>query len=733
MKPLFHKQIGNLSVKLSALIVVLVFLVNTLSGFFLIRIAYKAILENTHTHSSEVLHSYINSIDAFLDRIESATQSTAQYADLISNDPNSAYRLLEQLIQSCDYIHTVGIMFRENYYPAFGAEYAPMLSRIPGSDELQSANSIDLGFHYLGVSDEVNWLEGVLGRSVWSDPYISSQTSRFMSAYSVPLYDSDGQVFAVLCSQIELNQLETYIEGIKSKRLSTVYVISHSGNYICDNDTAEFLQGNIVNEAEKMDDSDVYELVNDIMDGREGMKSMVIPTHFFAYYAPITKADWSVVYAIPLNNVFDGPVTTAFRMVILGIIALILIFVLSSFVIFRVITPFTLNLQRVSETNASIERDLSIAAMLQRSMLPTRTYSGIEGVDVAGFLRPAKMVGGDLYDYSIWRGKLYFAIGDVSGKGVTAAMFMTEVITLMRSVYISESRPGHILNKLNQQLSLNNVGNMFCTLFVGVLDLVTGNLSYCNGGHNYPVVCRRNDDGTFKAEFLPSTGDSAIGIFDDETYSDNNIQLHPGDTFFLYTDGVTESEDVNRRLFGDDAMLSTVQSLSSSSPQEIIDGMLKAVETHSSGAEQSDDITMLAFRYSGTGKEVLTLTNDVSRTGELSDWVKGICVKYDIPSARWFNIQLAVEEAVVNVMNYAYPGQTGMPVIVTALPDEGTVCFTIEDEGIRFNPLETKEPDLDVPTEECPDGGLGVFLYRDLMHDVHYEYTGGRNVLSLVV
>jgi hypothetical protein len=257
------------------------------------------------------------------------------------------------------------------------------------------------------------------------------------------------------------------------------------------------------------------------------------------------------------------------------------------FIIYRSI----LSVRHLNEANAEKElvgRELGIASRIQQAMLPTEKLSD-EYVEVVGNQVPAKQVGGDLYDYFVRDGKLFFSIGDVCGKGIPAAIFMSMTQAVFRSVASHEDDPARIVRSMNVQASKGNTTGMFVTLFVGVLDLSTGQLRYSNAGHEHPLIISNGEVRTLEAKsHLP------IGVMEETRYQDQETQIAPGDMVMLFTDGLTEAMNVESALFGKERV---VQAVRGESPQQLLDNMSQAVAGFVRGAEQSDDLTMLAIHF----------------------------------------------------------------------------------------------------------------------------------------
>ena len=246
------------------------------------------------------------------------------------------------------------------------------------------------------------------------------------------------------------------------------------------------------------------------------------------------------------------------------------------------------DLKESTTAKASIERELDIAHNIQMSMLPKTfpAFPNRKDIELYAALVPAKAVGGDLYDFFIRDEKLFFCIGDVSGKGVPASLVMAVSRTLFRNIAAHTAEPNHIVETMNKNICEGNENCMFVTLFVGVLDLQTGHLSYCNAGHDAPYI---------QDKLLPCDSNLPIGVTETCQYSNQETDLASGTTIFLYTDGLTEAENADRQLFGEQRITETINAFKGS-PLELIETMTAAVHKFVGDYEQSDDLTMLAFR-----------------------------------------------------------------------------------------------------------------------------------------
>ena len=257
--------------------------------------------------------------------------------------------------------------------------------------------------------------------------------------------------------------------------------------------------------------------------------------------------------------------------------------------------------ERLLKTNAEKERlrsELQLASQIQRSMMPTG-HQVLDGVDVFGSLVPAREMGGDLFDYAVMDGKLYFCIGDVCGKGAPAAMLMAYVHSLLWSFTRGESNPARIIQSLNELASKGNVSCAFITLFYGVLDLLTGLLQYCNAGHNPPYILL---DELMK---LDCDSNQPIGPIEDAEFTLQSVTLTPGCTIFLYTDGLTEANNAEGLEMGPQRTQAVLKDCVKRQlmPEEIVSTVTEAVHQFTGHAEQSDDLTMLVIRYNPDKKQ----------------------------------------------------------------------------------------------------------------------------------
>lgn len=256
------------------------------------------------------------------------------------------------------------------------------------------------------------------------------------------------------------------------------------------------------------------------------------------------------------------------------------------------------DLRETTATKERIESELKIASEIQMSILP-RTFPPFpdrSDFDIYATIKPAREVGGDFFDFFlIDENHLFFAIGDVAGKGVPASLFMAITRTLLKANAGIDTLPDEIVHKVNVKLAENNETCVFVTVFCGILDIGSGEVVYSNGGHNPPLIIRTGEC----VDFIPMPKGMALGIVEDTPYQSARLVLQPGDVLFMYTDGVTEAMDQHSELFSEKRLQEVLASLRESSIEALSQGLMQQIMTYADGAQQSDDITMLVVKYLG--------------------------------------------------------------------------------------------------------------------------------------
>ena len=393
--------------------------------------------------------------------------------------------------------------------------------------------------------------------------------------------------------------------------------------------------------------------------------------------------------------------------------------------------------KELSEEGARINLELNIANSIQKSMLPSifPPFPEHKEIDIYAEMHPAKEVGGDFYDmFLIDENHLAFNIADVSGKGVPAALIMMITKTLIKNTSSNGYDVDEIFYRVNNQLAEKNSLCHFVTSWFGILDLKTGVLEFVNAGHNSPLIFTKKEN---KFEYYKTQPNLILAAMENTKYTKHQIKLEPGDKIFLYTDGVTEATNSKEELFGERRLKDYLNTHLADDTKSTIKGLKNEIDKFAGNVEQFDDITMLELVYKGenlnTNKKVEK--EFVAKVDELSNvisFVENTLKNFELSSKTLKQFDLVVEELFVNVASYAFDSnENGKCKITIDYNQNKEIMLVIEDNGKQFNPLEKEEPDLSLPAEERPIGGLGILLVKKTMDEIDYKYEGGKNILCL--
>ena len=627
-------------------------------------------------------------INAATVELEAAAKMLTNMAELSLDHPDGIYTCTRTLLETLDDVESAGVAFVPNYYPSKGRWYEVCSSREIIGDSVRIYTRQIGGAHHDYFQSE--WFNNglTIDSAWWSEPYLDDAgAQKMVVSCSHPVRDKAGNIVAVVCIDLSLSKLHRVSEYLQVYKDSYFSIRSSTGiDIVARPDTMPGRK---------------YRIFDEEIDSTGWHLSIIIPE--------------DVLYA-DLRRI--GLIVTILMLLGLALLVFIMVFAGKNLQ----------NLMDVSTQRERMLRELEIAKTIQKAMLPKifPPFADRSDLNIYGMVRPAKEIGGDLYDFYVRHDKLFFCVGDVSGKGVPASLVMATIRSLFRSITAHVEQAHEVLIQMNDTLTEQNDQNMFVTLFVGVLDLKTGELSYCNAGHNAPLIIRGEKAEVHTMDVQPNL---PVGISLGYAYVEQKMQLSYGDTLFLYTDGLTEAENIRHEQFGEQRMEQALNASLALRPREIVDAMDAQVAAFVGEAEQSDDLTLMAVRYQ---KPAIIMRNDIQQIPTLAEWVDelGIPMELNMP------VNLALEEAVSNVMLYAYPGRNDGKVFVEfakAKDEQGEkLIFTISDSGIPFDPTAKPEADITLSAEERAIGGLGIHLVRKLMDEIRYERQDGKNILTLV-
>lgn len=558
---------------------------------------------------------------------------------------DSIMPFLTKLVRNNPIIYASAIAFEPGLFAPDVAAFAPYAYR--HSDRVETLNLWSPDYNYFLM----DWYQipATLKESYWSEPYYDEGgADAMLSTYSVPFYvNKRGErVFGgIITIDISLEWLTEIVRSVKIFETGYAFLISRTGVYVTHPDYNNIMNQTIFTRAKELEEPELRDIGRDMIHGVSALTSIDLKHlgYVWIYHTQLPSTKWSLGVVYPHREMFAGLYKLNITIILLSFFGLGLLLFFTIRIINRQISPlakfaksargiasgnfntelphienshemkelhdsfefmqkelsnYIVNLKETTSAKEKIESELRIAKEIQMGMIPHifPPFPDLPEIDLYATLLSAKEVGGDLYDFFLLDdNRMCFAIGDVSGKGIPASLFMAVTRTLLRSVADKDKTTAEIVSSINKTLSFNNESNMFVTFFLGILDIHKGELKYCNAGHNPPILIKNKKD----VSYFNITKAIPVGLFDTYEYTEESIRIAPDDQIFLYTDGLTEAEDVNNNLFGDDLLLQVIGQHAAASPREMIEAATKAVADHVKGHTQSDDLTMMSISYFG--------------------------------------------------------------------------------------------------------------------------------------
>ena len=629
----------SVSGRLMVRVLIVSAIIFTLTFAVFLRMAANKMREEATEHAHSELSNTIHQIDAILHSVEIAVENTAWIVPHRLASPDFMYDITERLLQNNEFIYGCAVAFEPDYFASQGHYFSPYSYR-DKSGEIKSKQlgSDTYDYHYM------DWYQipKLLNKPYWSEPYYDDGGGeKMMTTYSKPLYDSNGKLYAIITADLSLEWLTDLVGNIKAFDNSYNLMVSRNASFIAHPNHELILNETIFSSTYGDDDESLKKMRDDMVNCRAGQ---VLRDKggdkFFVFYSPVETTQWIVAIVCSRSELYMEVKTLRNLLIFLGVLALLLMIALIYKGIRRVVAPiedfsdvakkiangefaaklpqiksrdelkelhdsfeylqrslvkYIEELKSTTANKERIESELRIAHNIQMGMLPKifPAFPERDDLTLVARLVPAKEVGGDLYDFFIEDEKLYFIIGDVSGKGIPASLVMAVTCRLFRSVASHLDKPEEIIASLNDSLSDGNESGMFCTAFLGILDLKTGQLKYCNAGHNAPFIIGAQGD----VVPMNVTPNLPLGIFSGFPYEGQEMQIERKTMLYMFTDGVNEAENNDKELFNDDRLIGLLKRNASMEPGEIIDETFEKIKLHANGAEQSDDITVMCIKY----------------------------------------------------------------------------------------------------------------------------------------
>lgn len=606
----------------------------------------STIIEHAFDHTHGELRTMSSQISSLLKTVEiSLNQSVWMIEDNLDK-PDSLYRIVEAVVVNNDLIVGSGIAFEPYFYKEKGKYYMPYATGTPGNITKKLLGGQDYDYPCM------DWylIPKLLKQSYWSEPFYDSGGGNFItSTYSKPLYDKQGNLCAIFTANISLSMFTNMVNELKPFATSSTFLISRNGSYLTHPERNKIMNETIFSDAFGNNLQDLAEVGYEMQAGKTGTKEIRLKNEsVYAFYTTISNTGWAVCNICPPNTILGKLDSLSTKIILLFLFGIFILFIINNAIIRKVVYPlkaFSLSardiatgrfdvklyearskdeikdlhdsleymqhslstyiteLKQTTAAKQRIESELSIAREIQMGMIPKSfpPFPERQDVDLHAILQPAKEVGGDLYDFFIDNNQLYFIIGDVSGKGVPASLFMAIARSLFRTLSPMKNSPAEIVKSMNMAISERNESNMFVTLIVGILDLETGNLKICNAGHNPPILIKPNKE----VAYMTIKSHLFVGIMEDHQYEDESFMLEKNSKLFLYTDGVTEAENTGKELYGEEQLLMTLTENASLDVRNTVATVIHSVVEHVQSADASDDLTILIIHYKPDNKSVL--------------------------------------------------------------------------------------------------------------------------------
>ena len=559
-------------------------------------------------------------------------------------DPDSILFYSQLIVKNNPEILGCAIAFEPYYFPEKGRYFSPYTYR--ENDSLISMNLGNAEYEYFVI----DWYQipATIGKPYWTEPYFDDGGSEaLITTYSVPFYkivEGKKKLIGIITIDLSLDWLTDIVSSVRIMETGYASVITKNGTFVTHPNKDLIMNQTIFSYAHELGSPELREIGRDMQAGRTDFVSVTLnDVDWVISYTPLPASSWSLAVVFRVAEMYAPLKKIGIVLIVIIIIGLILLTFIVAKIVSKQIAPLSLfaisahevaegnfdakipeistedemkdlhnsfvlmqkdlktyieNLKETTSAKEKIESELRIAREIQMGMIPKifPPFPDLVEIDLYAMLEPAKEVGGDLYDFFLIDEKhLCFAIGDVSGKGVPASLFMAVTRTLLRSVAPKQHSTRTIVNSLNKSLSDGNASSMFVTFFIGIINIETGVLKYTNAGHNPPVIMYA--DG--RNEMFEITKNIPIGLFEDVDYEENERTINKNDRLFLYTDGITEAENSKEELYSDERLMSCLNLLKDDEPKAIIEKVAKDVAVHVKDNQQSDDLTMLSIIFYG--------------------------------------------------------------------------------------------------------------------------------------
>ena len=638
MNKIFAYIRRKLSVRVSLWVVMFAAVIFIAALGFLFYQSREAVRQEAISRATQILDKTSLRVEGILNRVEVATYMTEWLVQRHPNKADSMFVYSRGMLLNNPDFYNCSIAFEPYYFKNQG-RYFSAYSKHDG-DSIRTIQGGSDSYQYFFM----DWflMPSLLNKPCWTEPYmdydVATATSEMVTSYCMGIKDKDDKMIGVINTSLSLNWLSQTISAVKPYPNSYSIMVGRGGTYFVHPDSTKITRQTIFTQTIEHPDTALTALGHAMQRGEEGIKQMNIDgVDSYVFFKPLGKTGCSMAIVCPESDIFGG--FDRLRRTVMTIVCVGLLLMLYFFIriITRELSPlrrlakeaetiasgqfdtqlpdfkgsdeigqlsqsfgnmqqslvrYIEELKETTAQKASMESELQVASGIQMSMLPNK-FPDREGLDMYASMTPAKEVGGDLYNYLLKDDSLYFCLGDVSGKGVPASLFMAQATRLFRTLANQQMAPADICTHMNEALSGDeNTTSMFVTLFVGVVDLKTGHLSFCNAGHNPPII----GGGEHHGDFLKMQSNFPIGVMPGLEFQGEEIENIKGRPLFIYTDGLNEAENREFAQFGDEHLLDILRNTHFDTARQVVETLAAEVERHRDGADPNDDLTMMCLR-----------------------------------------------------------------------------------------------------------------------------------------
>ena len=616
----------NLNITLIAIIIIASIVY--INYFFTNNVIVGKIEEGAINESNIV----ISKISRFTVGTEEVARNVAFQA-LYYHKNNDLDLFLRQVVRSNNKLEGINVElldYQQNRISKFSSSKPGELMYDPDSIKIHS------------ISHKLSPLDENLKNGLWSKPFYRKNDSTHLTvSYKIPIYKPEkNEIAGIVTCSISLDRLRQMLSEIKIRKDGYAFIIDQNGNFLTHPYIKWILKRNLFERPSFVFQNRIGKIESQIRSGGRGaghgISQYLKNQAAWFYYAPIADLNWKVIIVIPEKELFQEINKIFWRIILVSGLGILFLFLFNMLIFKKILDPLVRVVRAIQSFTSSerpenksrneismladsfenwqikygllineqtqtkieklkYEKDLKSAREIQFNIIPTSkpTFPEHPEIDLYAILKPVESVGGDLYDYFfIDHDHLLIAIGDVSGKGIPASLFMAIASTLIKT-HAKVISAKEIVSRVNSELSDRNANQYFVTLFVGIIDIRTGIMDYCNAAHNHPYLL--HPDGTVQT--IPKSHGLPLGIYKEKTYKNNSIELQSGDLVILYTDGVINSRDNKNLHYGTERLEKNIQNLTNLTAEEATISLLKSIVLHEGEEQQADDITLMIFKY----------------------------------------------------------------------------------------------------------------------------------------